>query len=350
MLGSIMLGRLRKTLLLTATGAVFCLSGNSIAAAPFSVQVPNPSTSPSSPRFVVLTQPVKVKIAYGETVLPAGMKLPVVSSDATSVRVNYMGELQTIPIGAARFEGSAAELPDAASEIPPIVPSKPAAVPSTTPGTQLQVSLQLGYDSRMQGGDISMREMQLLLSSHCSEGVDLSGAGTKIYNGVTYLMDSEQAATVLGLAHSVPSRVPVAAPGFPKNSTYYIGYDGAFEGHFNRLYLVTDTANKVVAIQLVDEHPKGRWKSAAALAAATWSTYNFINARMRASDTARVQAVSKRQGNIIVIDTQVYQRVRTRVGRKNVDRYEEQENAKLFIPIPFARIILHCAKIGLAKT
>jgi len=350
MLGSIMLGRLRKTLLLTATGAVFCLSGNSIAAAPFSVQVPNPSTSPSSPRFVVLTQPVKVKIAYGETVLPAGMKLPVVSSDATSVRVNYMGELQTIPIGAARFEGSAAELPDAASEIPPIVPSKPAAVPSTTPGTQLQVSLQPGYDSRMQGGDISMREMQLLLSSHCSEGVDLSGAGTKIYNGVTYLMDSEQAATVLGLAHSVPSRVPVAAPGFPKNSTYYIGYDGAFEGHFNRLYLVTDTANKVVAIQLVDEHPKSRWKSAAALAAATWSTYNFINARMRASDTVRVQAVSKRQGNIILIDTQVYQRVRTRAGRKNVDRYEEQENAKLFIPIPFARIILHCAKIGLAKT
>ena len=350
MLGSIMLGRLRKTLLLTATGAVFCLSGNSIAAAPFSVQVPNPSTSPSSPRFVVLTQPVKVKIAYGETVLPAGMKLPVVSSDATSVRVNYMGELQTIPIGAARFEGSAAELPDAASEIPAIVPSKPAAVPSTTPGTQLQVSLQPGYDSRMQGGDISMREMQLLLSSHCSEGVDLSGAGTKIYNGVTYLMDSEQAATVLGLAHSVPSRVPVAAPGFPKNSTYYIGYDGAFEGHFNRLYLVTDTANKVVAIQLVDEHPKGRWKSAAALAAATWSTYNFINARMRASDTVRVQAVSKRQGNIILIDTQVYQRVRTRAGRKNVDRYEEQENAKLFIPIPFARIILHCAKIGLAKT
>jgi len=301
--------------------------------------------------FVVLTQPVKVKIAYGETVLPAGMKLPVASSDATSIRVKYMGELQTIPIAAGRLESSAAERPDAApSETPPIVPTKPAVAPSTTPGTQLQVSLQPGYDSRMQGGDISMRELQLLLSSHCSEGIDLSGGGTKIYNGVTYLMDSEQAATNLGLAHSIASRVAVAAPGFPKNSLYYIGYDGAFEAHFNRIYLVTDTANKVVAIQLVDEHPKGRWKSAAALAAATWSTYNFINARMRASDTARVQAVSKRQGNIIAIDTQVYQRVRTRVGKTNVDRYEEQENAKLFIPTPFARIILHCAKIGLSKT
>ena len=345
-----MSGSIRKAVILRAAAAI-CVCGNPIAAVPPPAQVRNSSAAAVAPRIVVLTQPVKVKIAYGETVLPAGMKLQVVSSDATSARVNYMGETQTIPIGAARFEDPAAEPLDAApSETPPIVPTKPAAGPFTTPGTQLQVSLQAGYDSRMQGGDISMRELQLLLSSHCSEGVDLSGAGTKIYNGVTYLMDSEQAVTVLGLAHSVSSRVPVAAPGFPKSSMYYIGYDGAFEGHFNRLYLVTDTANKVVAIQLVDEHPKGRWKSAAALAAATWSTYNFINARMRASDTARVQAVSKRQGNIIVIDTQVYQRVRTRVGRTNVDRYEEQENAKLFIPTPFARIILHCAKIGLAKT
>jgi hypothetical protein len=53
---------------------------------------------------VELTEPVKVKIAYGETVLPAGMKLPVVSSDAASIRVKYMGEVQTIPIAAARFE------------------------------------------------------------------------------------------------------------------------------------------------------------------------------------------------------------------------------------------------------
>ena len=344
-----MSGSICNAVILAVVGAVILVSGSPISAAPSPARVPSPSTSSSSSGFVVLTQPVKVKIAYGETVLPAGMKLPVVSSDATSIRVKYMGELQTIPIAAT--QGSAAERAGAdPPSAPPIVPTKPAAIPSNTPDTQLQVSLQPGYDSRMQGGDISMRELQLLLSSHCSEGVDLSGAGTKIYNGVTYLMDSEQAATNLGLAHSVPSRVPVAAPGFPKSSMYYMGYDGAFEGHFNRIYLVTDTANKVVAIQLVDEHPKGRWKSAAALAAATWSTYNFINARMRASDTARVQAASKRQGNIVVIDTQVFQRVRTRVGRTNVDRYEEQENAKLLIPTPFARIILHCAKIGLSKT
>ena len=279
------------------------------------------------------------------------MRLPIVSSDTTSVRVNYMGEAQTIPIAAVRFETSTNNPPDAAAaSTAPITSTRPAAAqPFSAPASQLQVSLQPGYDSRMQGGDIAMRELQLLLSPHCTEAVDLSGAGTKIYSGVNYLMDSERAVAALGLAHVIPSRVPLATAGFPKNSMYYIGYDGAFEGHFNRLYLVTDVANKVVAIQLLDEHPKAKWKSATSLAAASWSTYNFVNAKMRASDLMRVQAVATRQGGVVVIDTHMHQFVRKKVGRTNVDRYEEQENSKLFIPIPFARIILHCAQAGLSK-
>jgi hypothetical protein len=45
----------------------------------------------------------------------------------------------------------------------------------------------------------------------------------------------------------------------------------------------------------------------------------------------------------------MYQRVRSKIGPKPIERYEEQENSKLFIPIPFARIILHCAQAGLSK-
>ena len=141
MFSAILSGSIRKAIRLSAVGAVICVCRNPIAAASPPDQVPNSSASAVTSGFVVLTQPVKVKIAYGETVLPAGMKLPVVSSDAASVRVKYMGQVQTIPIAAARFEDS--EPPNAArSEIPPIVPAKPAAAPSTTPGTQLQVSLQ----------------------------------------------------------------------------------------------------------------------------------------------------------------------------------------------------------------
>src|SRR2546430_17478048 len=105
-----------------------------------------------------------------------------------------MAESQTIPSAAARFEDSESRAA-APSEIPPIIPAKPAAAPSTTPGTQLQVSLQPGYDSSMQDGDISMRELRLLLSSHCSVWVDLRGAGSNICNAITYLMDFVKANT-----------------------------------------------------------------------------------------------------------------------------------------------------------
>ena len=74
---------------------------------------PSPNSTPASAGFIDLNQPVKVKIAYGEITLTAAMRLPVVSSDATSVRVNYMGEVQIIPIAAARFENSTSEPLDA---------------------------------------------------------------------------------------------------------------------------------------------------------------------------------------------------------------------------------------------
>jgi len=54
----------------------------------------------SAPQFVTLTQPVKIKILYGETVLPRGLKLPVLSRNGQTVTVKYLDETPTIPIAA----------------------------------------------------------------------------------------------------------------------------------------------------------------------------------------------------------------------------------------------------------
>lgn len=70
------------------------------------VHAPPPNTTapapaqPSTPQFVTLIQPVKIKIPYGETVLPRGLKLPVLSHDAQTVTVNYLDQPQVIPITA----------------------------------------------------------------------------------------------------------------------------------------------------------------------------------------------------------------------------------------------------------
>jgi hypothetical protein len=62
-----------------------------------------PPSQPPPPQFVTITQPVKIKILYGETVIPRGTKLPVVSHDATTVTVNYLDGVYAIPITSTDF-------------------------------------------------------------------------------------------------------------------------------------------------------------------------------------------------------------------------------------------------------
>lgn len=61
-------------------------------------QQTTPPAPATAPQFVTLIQPVKIKIPYGETVLPRGLKLPVLSRDAQTVTVNYLDQHQVIPI------------------------------------------------------------------------------------------------------------------------------------------------------------------------------------------------------------------------------------------------------------
>jgi hypothetical protein len=64
-----------------------------------------PSPSPVAPvptapseEFVTIIRPVTIQIPYGRTILPSGMRLPVVSRDAQTVRVRYMNEVYVLPL------------------------------------------------------------------------------------------------------------------------------------------------------------------------------------------------------------------------------------------------------------
>ncbi len=56
---------------------------------------PTPETTQ---RYVTILRAVKIRIPYGETILQRGMRLPVVSQDATSVTVRYLDGVYAIPI------------------------------------------------------------------------------------------------------------------------------------------------------------------------------------------------------------------------------------------------------------
>jgi endonuclease/exonuclease/phosphatase family metal-dependent hydrolase len=61
-------------------------------------------TKPPGPQVVTLTQPVKIKILYGETTLPRGLKLEVVSRSGQTVVVKYLQETAAIPISATDLQ------------------------------------------------------------------------------------------------------------------------------------------------------------------------------------------------------------------------------------------------------
>jgi len=54
--------------------------------------------APAAQKIVTILEPVTIKIPYGETVLPRGMKLEFVARDAQSVTVQYMGAPVRIPL------------------------------------------------------------------------------------------------------------------------------------------------------------------------------------------------------------------------------------------------------------
>jgi hypothetical protein len=61
---------------------------------------PPASTAAPQPEFVTVTKPIKIKIPYGDTIIPPGSKLPLVSHVGKTVTIKYMGAPHAIPVSA----------------------------------------------------------------------------------------------------------------------------------------------------------------------------------------------------------------------------------------------------------
>ncbi|MEP6957062.1 MAG: hypothetical protein ABI883_09555, partial [Chthoniobacterales bacterium] len=68
------------------------------AAAPEGTPAPTVAATAAAAQEVTILEPVKIKVRYGETVLPRGLKLPLVSREASSVTVKYMGQNLSVPL------------------------------------------------------------------------------------------------------------------------------------------------------------------------------------------------------------------------------------------------------------
>lgn len=243
---------------------------------------------------------------------------------------------------------------------------------SVAPFSQSQqaaaIILDNGWASPMHGGTTSMKELGSLLSVFARPSPNLDAApDIELYRGVTYLMPLAEAKTKLNLTSSIVPKNKVITAGFPKDSLFHHCFDGIFEGVYNKLYLVTDKADQVVAIQLVSESPR-RDQAEPVFEAPDWSMFNFINNRRKATTKLWVyhdvyflktgtwrqykatSTINQPTGNetILRIDSVLMDPALSRNGYRTQD-WKFLETSRLYLPKPLMELILHYISVTGAR-
>ncbi len=169
----------------------------------------------------------------------------------------------------------------------------------------------------------------------------------KIFENMTYLMDVAEAHKMLNERSG--SSKSVGTPYFANGSFRYytINKDVADGGMlFNRILLVTDNANQLVAVQFVKENSNNRQLNFGN--ESECSMYNIIQQKKKSGANTRIQygvafvGANRRMGwgqdfrsDVLCIESECLQRS----GYYDV---KSVEFVRLYLPVPIVNLLLHC--------
>lgn len=222
-----------------------------------------------------------------------------------------------------------------------------------------------------QGIDGPKKELAELLTLLVTPGTNLTGnKDIIVYEGVHFLMPLAEAQAALKLPSRPDSRLPLTAPGLPKESLVGYQYAGVFNGKYDNLYLIADKADQVVSVLLVSENPPETGISGGGKL--DRKVYNFVLGRSKSSTNVRVSQSLKymKKGTgirastsygplpldlespttqeikdavtVIVIEAAAKTATSGRPGYRPSDKVKSIEYSQWYIPRPLAEVILHC--------
>lgn len=225
-------------------------------------------------------------------------------------------------------------LPNPAASAPvgssPATSSDPAK-PAATDGLTLSDTWRGG----MQGGSHTLRDIQTVMAPHGKPAVDLSRHDEMFVltqPPIRYLEPRREAIQKLPLASTLATQTTVATPGFPRGSLVFYSYDTRALGQYNKLCLVVDRADQVVAVQLLAETPRA-WPP---LVRSGFTCYNFVQHRVRTSSNSaawHAMGAGDRPGQYY-IDSQL------------VSGGRLKEVSRTYLTQPMVDLILHCASLN----
>ena len=225
---------------------------------------------------------------------------------------------------------------------PSMLPNrKPAAAtpagPATTtgaPNAQRGLILAAGWNTQMQGGTETLHDLEKLMKPFGHPAVDLERHDNFLLlqqPAVHYLAPRREVVGQLPITSTMATSATVATPGFPKGSLSFYVYDARGLGQYNRISLVVDSADQVVAIQTLAETPQKYPKDWVG----GFSCYNFVQHRVRSSGAADISHVMERAGQgVYSIDSGL------RIGGSL------KEVSRTYVPQPLVDLILHCVTLN----
>lgn len=169
------------------------------------------------------------KVSVGDTVTvsgPLGMTQMVMNKNKPLLFM-VINEATVVGVEAVR------------NTTPAPAPTAPATVRQAAKNSQLQA----GWDGPMQGGGKTLEDLAFVLNGFAKADPNPAFEDVEIYHGIKYLTPLNEAVIALGMKDRLPSMKKVVCPGFPRDSLNYTSFDGLFEGHYNRMDVVTDMAN-----------------------------------------------------------------------------------------------------------
>ena len=215
--------------------------------------------------------------------------------------------------------------------------------------------------------DVSARELGQLLSKACKAQIRLKPTETPTFlRDIKFLMPSSKAGQTFGKTPGM--RRASACPAFPQFSFFTYSLDVGL-GDFSRLLLLTDTANQLVGMELIEDNPKDNVEYWSDEQKVTWSTYDFAQQLLKGNKTWLVRAMVQRanevngdkikppvwkdqdrdnqvqgDGWLIQIDTELLRpELSTNGGyrtNRSTYRYQIQRRVRLYLPQTIGDIIL----------
>ena len=195
--------------------------------------------------------------------------------------------------------------------------------------------LAMSWNGPEASGEKILRDLSELLNGQGKPDVDLKAdPSLVIFGQIYYLMPVRDAAKIVG--QPLAPKKNMACPGFPKSSLFYYVLEGNFSEGFHKMLLVADSSDRIVAVELVNEHPDTSLWLEPQLFAEKWHIYNLIQGRTKGSVKWRIGYRVQQMGRVVRLDSELVSN----------DEYgyfglgDSKERVQLYLPQQIVNLIL----------